>query len=75
MKGEENLNRQTVSEYIVTITGCVIWVYITVWGCVTNNEQCLSIVGYSLLPFMLFVYTDRNQINNLIKFIKSWIKN
>ncbi len=75
MKGENNFSKQTVSEYIVTITGCVVWIYITVWGCVTNHKQCISIAGYSLLPFMLFVYGDRSQINNLIKFIKSWIKN
>jgi hypothetical protein len=75
MKAETNFGRQTVSEYIVTITGCFIWSYITVWGCVTNHSQSISIAGYSLLPFMLFVYGDTSQINNLIKFIKSWIKN
>jgi len=75
MKGEANIYRQTISEYIVTFTGCGIWIYITVWGCVTNHQQCISITGNSLLVLMVFVFGGSKQINNLIKYFKSWIKN
>jgi hypothetical protein len=75
MNGETNFSRQTVGEFIVTITGCVIWLSITAWGFIKNNQQCIFIVGNSLLLFIVLVYGDSRQIKNFIKLIKQWIKN
>ena len=75
MKGETYFKGQWGGEFIVKITGCVIWISITVWGFINNHQQCISIVGNSLLLFIVFVYGDSHQIKNLIKSRKSWIKN
>ena len=73
MKGELNISKQATSRNIVTATGCAIWIFLAVWGSITNQEQCISAAGHSLLLLIALVFGVSKQIKNLIEYVKSWI--